>query len=181
MISPYDRPPLNSEWHLYCDSSTFHSNPSSTASIGVVLTFKPPSTDANPSPNEYLHDVVGYPIRGTSINNNVAEMRGVLAAYQYAEQYLVGPVFIHSDSQYAVSSINNRKMHPDTSLTWSNINAHRLHNDVQLSWLTRKNTMIRLADFAAILCGAIDTDMRWRTTPDLESLVKAFAKYKPRG
>jgi ribonuclease HI len=137
--------------------------------------------DGTYADHERIHDMRAVTIHGSSISNNVAEMRAVLYGYQYVERYLCGIVTLLSDSRYAIESVNNAHMYDDTSLTWSNILAHRQHSAVELEWRKRDHYMMRLVDFLALLSVASGEKYHWGKPDEHRAVLNAFSTYKPRG
>jgi ribonuclease HI len=175
-----DKVPLNALWTCYVDAATRDSNPSSTAAIGLITTYQPVDEDRLPTGPEVIYDMRAVTINGSSISNNVAEMRAVLYGYQYVEKYLAGDVMLCNDSRYATECVNKGTMLNETALTWSNILAHRQYSGVNLVWCSRNTPHMRLADFLALLSVASGEEFSWRKHDDQRAVINAFFNYKPR-
>jgi len=173
--------PLNAWWSVYVDAATLGSNPSSTAAIGLVTTYQPVDSDNVPTGQEVIYDMRAVTIHGSSISNNVAEMRAVLYGYQYIEKYLAGDVTLCNDSRYATESVNKGTMLEETALTWSNILAHRQYSNVDLVWCSRNTPYMKLADFLALLSVASSEEYHWGKPDEHRAVLNAFSTYKPRG
>lgn len=174
-------PPLNSVWRIYVDAATDGSNPSSRVAIGLVCTCQALDKESQTLGRESVYDVRTTTVVGSSISNNVAEMQAVLAAYRYAERFINGKVKVYTDSRYALDSITSKIMRKDSALTWTNINSYQFTTDVKLTRVGRDDSMMRLADFAALLGVASGEEFIWGSRADQEALLSAFSTYKPRG